>query len=134
MTAVFADTWFFQAMLSEHDAHHAAVLTYLDAQDDFIITTRWVLAETANAMGGSAFRDQAARFLQAAEDDASLMIVGGSDDLYRRGLKLYVERPDKTWSLTDCISFVVMEEHRLSDALTGDHHFEQAGFKAIFAA
>ncbi len=61
------------------------------------------------------------------------MIVGGSDDLFRRGLKLYVERPDQTWSLTDCISFVVMEEHRIRDALTRDHHFEQAGFRAVFA-
>ncbi len=40
-------------------------------------------------------------------------------------------RPDKDWSLTDCISFVVMEEHGITDALTGDHHFEQAGFRAL---
>jgi len=50
-----------------------------------------------------------------------------------RGLKLYTERPDKDWSLTDCISFVVMEEHGIIEALTGDHHFEQAGFKPVFA-
>jgi predicted nucleic acid-binding protein len=43
----------------------------------------------------------------------------------------YESRPDKAWSLTDCISFVVMNQHGLTEALTGDHHFEQAGFTAL---
>jgi len=48
-----------------------------------------------------------------------------------RGLALYISRPDKDWSLTDCISFVVMKERGLTGALTADHHFEQAGFVAL---
>ena len=48
--------------------------------------------------------------------------------MFERGLDLFVNRPDKEWSLTDCISFVVMREHGLTEALTADHHFEQAGF------
>jgi predicted nucleic acid-binding protein len=51
--------------------------------------------------------------------------------LFDAGLELYSRRPDKEWSLTDCISFVVMEEHGLTEALTTDHHFEQAGFTAL---
>lgn len=51
--------------------------------------------------------------------------------LWRRGLGLYAARPDKAWSLTDCISFVVMTDRGLTEALTGDHHFEQAGFRAL---
>ena len=47
------------------------------------------------------------------------------------GLALYANRTDKDWSLTDCISFVVMNERGITDALTGDHHFEQAGFAAL---
>jgi len=47
------------------------------------------------------------------------------------GLELYARRPDKSWSLTDCISFVVMTDRGLTEALTGDHHFEQAGFRAL---
>ena len=47
------------------------------------------------------------------------------------GRQLYRERADKEWPLTDCISFVVMQEHGLAEALTADHHFEQAGFKAL---
>jgi hypothetical protein len=48
-----------------------------------------------------------------------------------RGWALYADRPDKYWSLTDCISFVVMKDHQITEALTGDHHFEQAGFVAL---
>jgi predicted nucleic acid-binding protein len=58
-------------------------------------------------------------------------IVASSRELFRRGFDLYADRPDKEWSLTDCISFVVMTDRRITDALTGDHHFEQAGFVAI---
>ena len=47
-----------------------------------------------------------------------------------RGLALYRARPDKAWSLIDCISFMVMTERGITEALTGDHHFEQAGFRA----
>jgi predicted nucleic acid-binding protein len=43
----------------------------------------------------------------------------------------YRARADKAWSLTDCISFVVMSEHGLSEALTADVHFEQASFRAL---
>jgi predicted nucleic acid-binding protein len=44
---------------------------------------------------------------------------------------LYDQRPDKAWSLTDCISFTIMQDYGLRDALTGDHHFEQAGFNML---
>jgi hypothetical protein len=58
-------------------------------------------------------------------------VVSASSELMRRGLALYLERGDKEWQLTDCISFVVMEDEGINDALTGDRHFEQAGFKAL---
>jgi len=57
-------------------------------------------------------------------------IVSG-DEWLRRGLHLFERRRDKAWSLTDCISFAVMTDRGLTDALTGDHHFEQAGFRAL---
>jgi len=54
-----------------------------------------------------------------------------STEVFSRGLLLFDSRADKEWSLTDCISFVVMEDRGLTDALTADHHFEQAGFRAL---
>jgi len=58
-------------------------------------------------------------------------IIPASDSLFEQGARLYIDRPDKGWSLTDCISFVVMEREGLLEALTADHHFEQAGFIAL---
>jgi uncharacterized protein len=52
-------------------------------------------------------------------------------ELFAEGLKLHRDRPDKGWSLTDCVSFIVMQRHKASDALTYDQHFEQAGFRAL---
>jgi predicted nucleic acid-binding protein len=61
-----------------------------------------------------------------------VQIVSASHDLFAAAWDLYTRRPDKEWSLTDCTSFVVMQRHGLTDALTGDHHFEQAGFTVLF--
>jgi len=69
--------------------------------------------------------------LQRVEEDASIRVIMSSDGLYERGLALFAARPDKEWLPTDCISFVVMAEEQLADALTGDRHFEQAGFKVL---
>ena len=52
-------------------------------------------------------------------------------DQFDRALELYERRADKDWSLTDCLSFLVMEDRGIRDALTADHHFEQAGFRAL---
>jgi len=65
------------------------------------------------------------------ENDDHVNIIPASHDLFRRGLELYFKRVDKEWSLTDCISFTVMSDEGLAEALTGDHHFEQAGFTIL---
>ena len=57
--------------------------------------------------------------------------VPTSPDLFEAGLQLHAQRPDKEWSLTDCISFIVMQQRGISRALTPDHHFEQAGYEAL---
>ena len=65
------------------------------------------------------------------QSDADARIIPASRELFQRGFEIFANRPDKEWSLTDCTSFVVMEEHGLADALTTDHHFEQAGFNVL---
>jgi len=60
-----------------------------------------------------------------------IIICSVSLKLFTKAVKFYSERMDKEWSLTDCISFVVMKERKLTTALTTDHHFEQAGFRAL---
>jgi predicted nucleic acid-binding protein len=65
------------------------------------------------------------------QNDPNTVIVEASHDSFVRGVELFAARPDKSWSLTDCTSFVVMEDHGIREALTGDHHFEQAGYVAL---
>jgi uncharacterized protein len=62
---------------------------------------------------------------------AALTIVPAERALMLDGLALYEARPDKEWSLTDCISFVVMKQQGILEAVTADRHFEQAGFVAL---
>ena len=97
------------------------------------MTTQWVLTEVADAFADIPAR----RMLQAKfvllDEDPGTQITPASAELFERGLWLYNARPDKGWSLTDCISFVVMTDEGLTEALTGDRHFEQAGFRALLA-
>ncbi len=132
MTSRFADTFFYLALIDERDEHHQRVLDYMRRTKDFIVTTRWVLTEVANALSGTRQREEVACLLRDLEADPSVIVPDSSDVLYQQGLELYANRPDKGWSLTDCISFLVMEEYGISEALTGDHHFEQAGYRALF--
>lgn len=68
---------------------------------------------------------------EALSRDERIQIVRLTPELLERGVALFRSRADKDWPLTDCISFVVMQEHGLTEALTADQHFEQAGFKAL---
>ena len=72
-----------------------------------------------------------ARFLDTLGSHEDFEVVPASAELFQRGVEFFCARPDKEWSLTDCISFVVMAEKGISEALTADRHFEQAGFKAL---
>jgi predicted nucleic acid-binding protein len=69
--------------------------------------------------------------LDSLRRSKKVTIASWSNELFDAGVDLYANRPDKEWSLTDCISFVVMERNGLTEALTGDHHFEQGGFVAL---
>ncbi|MDQ6632146.1 MAG: PIN domain-containing protein [Verrucomicrobiota bacterium] len=130
MRAVFADTFYFLAYLNRGDANHQSALAASKRFED-ILTTAWILIEVADAFAASASRQRLVKYIHSLELDSNTTIIPATDNLFQRGLQLYDSRPDKNWALTDCISFVVMEENNLTQALTGDHHFEQAGFKAL---
>jgi predicted nucleic acid-binding protein len=95
------------------------------------MTTAWVITELADGFCKAATRASFLRLHHVMIRDPFLTIVPADQALMHRGIALYASRPDKDWSLTDCISFVVMQEGGLTEALTGDHHFEQAGFVAL---
>jgi predicted nucleic acid-binding protein len=129
---VFADKYALIAWLNPRDAAHQAVAAYLDSFTGRLVTTEWVLMEFADALAVPAARATAVTFLQTVRDDPLFEVIGYDQAVFRAGFDLYATRPDKAWSLTDCISFAVMTERGLTDALTADHHFEQAGFRAVF--
>jgi predicted nucleic acid-binding protein len=134
MTRVFADTFFFLAVLNRRDpAHEKALQSYGDASLHFV-TTEWVLSEVANASSAPAMRRGFKRLFDLLERDTLVQIIPASHDSFRRGLELYFNRPDKEWSFTDCASFGVMSEEGIEQALTGDHHFEQAGFRTVLGS
>lgn len=90
-----------------------------------------MLTEVADALNAPHQRGLASLLYETLQQDPRVTIVPPERVVYERGWALYRQRSDKTWSLTDCISFVVMNELSLREALTGDHHFEQAGFAAL---
>ncbi len=100
------------------------------ARAEQLITTEAVLVEIANALS-AINRVLAVEFIQDIRGLANGQVVSVDTALFDKGIKLYSNRADKTWGLTDCISFVVMEEKQCTLALTSDNHFIQAGYRAL---
>jgi predicted nucleic acid-binding protein len=131
MKAVFADTSFYVAVLSPRDAYHASAESSAHTIRGRVITTEYVLLEVATFFSAMKNRATFLELLRVLRNDPETKLLPSSADLWQRGLSLFAERMDKDWSLTDCISFVVMQDLELREALTTDHHFEQAGFVAL---
>ncbi len=131
MSDCFADTYFFLALLFENDEAHAEAQTRVANLSGRLYTSAWVLTEVADALAMPGRRQQFSLLLQFLRASPSVTIVPAEQTLFDRAVKLYDQRPDKAWSLTDCTSFTIMNDHGLRDASTGDHHFEQAGFHVL---
>lgn len=131
MSRWFGDTFYFLALLNPRDERHRAAVEFSRDGSRQVVTTEWVLTELADGLA----KFESRRVFKLVHDglvaDPATRIIGSSDELWKQGRLLYESRPDKSWSLTDCISFVVMEREKMTEALTEDHHFEQAGFVAL---
>ena len=132
MKAVFPDSFYYFALVNASDPAHGKATAFSASYSGRTVTTGWVLTELADGWARPVSRRLI--FLQMLADlraNPDTEIVSTTDQLFHDGLDLYDQRPDKEWSLTDCISFVVMQQEGITEALTGDHHFEQAGFVAL---
>jgi uncharacterized protein len=127
VNAVFADTSFFLALLNKRDPLHERALAESKI-NRALLTTEFVLLELGNACSRSEDHADFLALLAAMRASSRTTIVPLDSRLLQAGLDLFARRADKDWSLTDCISFAVMEEKKLRDVLTADHHFQQAGF------
>src|SRR5215210_7201759 len=131
MKALFSDTVYFLALLNPADRLHEAAIQFSRNLERPLLTTEWILIEVADALCRGVNRQRFARLLQILSEAKNTEIIRAESALFKRGCNLFLARPDKEWSLTDCISFSVMQERGLEEALTHDHHFEQAGFRAL---
>ena len=131
MTACFGDSYFFIALLFENDDAHAEAQKWAADLSGRLHTSMWVLTEVADALALPGRRQRFLPFLRFLQCNPLVTIVPPEQTLFDRAALLYDQRPDKAWSLTDCTSFIIMQDHGLRDALTGDHHFEQAGFNVL---
>ena len=131
MNFLFADSFYFLALLNRADhAHERAIAIGRDSPGR-LLTTAWVLIEVADAMASPANRTGFSGFYEHLQTSRQVEILPPTAEFLGRGMDLYNRRPDKEWSLTDCLSFVAMSERGIFEALTGDRHFEQAGFRAL---
>ena len=131
MNAIFADSFYFVALLSEDDSAHEQADAASRDFEGRLVTTAWVLTEVANSLSPRSKRGRFVSLLDRLRRNPRAVIAPPTEELFDRGVQLYAERRDKDWSLTDCISFAVMREMSITEALTGDRHFEQAGFTAL---
>ena len=131
-TRYFADTFYFIALLCPRDHAHEKALRLGKTLSGGLVTTDAVLLELADSLCSPDDRGQSADYVRALWRDPAVSVRRVDRELIQRGLELYEDREDKEWGLTDCISFVVMKEEGISEALTGDYHFMQAGFTALF--
>jgi predicted nucleic acid-binding protein len=89
--------------------------------------------ELGNGFAGTPQRQAFASFVSHLRTFPDTIIVPASPELFQAALDLFARRADKEWSLTDCSSFVVMEQRGIEEALTADHHFTQAGYRVLLA-
>lgn len=131
MRKLFADTYFYIAILSREDRQRKPVEAIARTLRARTITSDWVLVEVANALADPSTRSLYTALAANLRSNPLVEVLPVDSELQRRGEELYGARPDKGWSLTDCISFVIMNDQQITEALTADHYFEQAGFVAL---
>lgn len=135
MRVVYADTSYWIALLYPLDHHHEHARAVTSELGDLtLVTSELVLVELLNfaAGRGEYLREKTAAFVQAAFDNTYLDVVPATHELLLAALRLYAQRLDKEWSIVDCASFTIMNRNDISEVLTGDRHFRQAGFQTLY--
>ncbi len=134
MRILFADTGYWVALLNPHDNLHDKALNLSKAvQPAHIVTSEMVLTEVLNDFSsrGDYLREVAIKLIHCLSEDPNTTIIPQDTIQFKTALQLYADRLDKAWSQTDCVSFKLMEERNIAEALAYDKHFAQAGFVAL---
>ena len=119
------------ALVNEKDQHHDRASELADLFEGYpLITTDAVLVEVGNGLARN-FKEQAAEVIEDFLTSDEVEIVNLDGALFQSAFEFYQKHKDKSWGMTDCISFIVMHERGIVDALTNDKDFRQAGFNAL---
>lgn len=128
---VFLDTNFAVALVNRRDQYHAKAQELASLlHEEQLLTTEAVLLEVGNTLARGR-RSEAIDIIDHLTTAPNVELVRMNPDLFDEGFDFYSRHRDKEWGLIDCISFVVMRDFGLTDALTHDIHFQQAGFRAL---
>lgn len=134
MNSIFIDTGGWIALFYHPDGLHElsnAWLTKLHVDNPLLVTTSAVLIEVLDGFAQHHLRHHSTALFQFLKRASGVDIVSVDISLFDKGWNLYESRPDKEWGLTDCISFVAMQERGIVAALAHDIHFAQAGFRPL---
>jgi len=132
---LFADTFYWIALLDPGDTFHARVLAFNGTLGSVrLVTTDEVLAEvlTFFSRGGPLWRGKAATMVRKIRSNPDVGVLPQTRADFDAALALYQARPDKDYSLTDCRSMLAVRALGISEVLTNDHHFTQEGFTILF--
>jgi predicted nucleic acid-binding protein len=133
---IFVDTSGFFALISSGDEQHASANRIIDEAQRLkrrLVTTDYVINETATLIKARGLFHFVAPFFESLENSRACRIEWTDAERFRRAQAFFLKHVDKAWSFTDCLSFSVMKQLRLHDALTKDQHFGQAGFVVLLA-
>lgn len=124
------DTGYLIALEDADDSNHPAATKHREGvrRMPSLTTTSYVVDEVVTFFNVRGQHGKAIELGEALLSSPSVRMVHVGEDLLARGLDLLRRRPDKRYSLTDCVSFVVMREHGIATAFAFDGHFEQEGF------
>jgi len=130
----FADAFYWIALFNRRDQFHDRVLEVSRSfRPGSVVTTDEVLSEVLTYFALDVqLRITAGYDAKGLLVDPAIRVISQSRKSFEEGLRLYCARPDKGYSLTDCISMMTMRREGLTDVLTNDRHFEQEGFRAVF--
>lgn len=132
MTPLFVDSAYVIALINKRDQYHPqAMILARRYHDRPLVISEGVLLKIGNALAGH-FRAQAAQIIEQFLESSQVEVVFTTPQLLASAISMYKQMSDKQWGLVDCISFVIMGERGIGEALTPDHHFTQAGFQALF--
>jgi predicted nucleic acid-binding protein len=130
---IFVDAGYLIALVKGRDRLHRRAKAWAHSmpKSERLLTTEYVLCEAINGLSRGLDRPKVQSLVGSIEASPLWEVVAASPVWFRQGLEMHRQYGDKEWSLTDCISFLVMRERGIVLALTQDHHFQQAGFEAL---